>query len=62
MWKKIKELLGYALSVRKISNVLEYTNHIALNTFIKKRNIKNKKKVRQYIIFIIQLLAVVAKL
>jgi len=36
---KIKELLGYGLSVRKIVNVLGYTNHIALNTYIKKRNI-----------------------
>ena len=36
---KIKELLGYGLSVRKIANVLGYTNHIALNTYIKKRNI-----------------------
>lgn len=38
---KIKELLGYGLSVRKIANVLGYTNHIALNTYIKKRNIMN---------------------
>ena len=36
---KIKELLGYGLSVRKIANVLGYTNHIALNTYIRKRNI-----------------------
>ncbi len=36
---KIKELLGYGLSVRKIANVLGYTNHIALNTYIKKRKI-----------------------
>jgi len=42
--EKIKELLGYGLSIRKISNVLGYTNHIALNTFIKKRNLKNKEK------------------
>ncbi len=38
---KIKELLGYGLSVRKIAKVLGYTNHIALNTYIKKRNIMN---------------------
>lgn len=37
---KIKELLGYGLSVRKIAIVLGYTNHIALNTFIKKRKLK----------------------
>ncbi len=36
---KIKELLWYGLSVRKIAKVLGYTNHIALNTYIKKRNI-----------------------
>jgi hypothetical protein len=45
--EKIKELLGYGLSVRKISNVLGYTNHIALNTFINKRNLKNKEKISQ---------------
>jgi len=40
--EKIKELLDYGLSVRKISSVLEYTNHIALNTYINKRNLKKK--------------------
>ncbi|HCU06439.1 MAG TPA: hypothetical protein DIC42_02495 [Holosporales bacterium] len=35
----IKELLGYGLSKRKIANVLEYTNHISLTTYLKKRNI-----------------------
>jgi DNA invertase Pin-like site-specific DNA recombinase len=40
---KIKELLGYGLSVRKIANVLGYTNHIAINTYIKKRNLRNKE-------------------
>ncbi len=39
--EKIKELLGYGLSVRKIANVLGYTNHIAINTFINKRKLKN---------------------
>lgn len=39
---KIKELLGYGLSVRKISNFLGYTNHIALNTYINKRKLKHK--------------------
>lgn len=38
---KIKELLGYGLSVRKIANVLGYKSHISLNTYIKKRNIIN---------------------
>jgi DNA invertase Pin-like site-specific DNA recombinase len=40
--EKIKELLDYGLSVRKISSVLEYTNHIALNTYINKRKLKKK--------------------
>ena len=40
--EKIKELLEYGLSVRKISSVLEYTNHIALNTYINKRHLKEK--------------------
>jgi DNA invertase Pin-like site-specific DNA recombinase len=38
---KIKELLGYGLSVRKIAKVLGYSNHIALNTYINKRNIRD---------------------
>lgn len=40
--EKIKELLGYELSMRKIAKVLGYTNHIALNTYINKRNLKIK--------------------
>jgi DNA invertase Pin-like site-specific DNA recombinase len=40
--EKIKELLDYGLSVRKISSVLEYNNHIGLNTYINKRNLKKK--------------------
>jgi DNA invertase Pin-like site-specific DNA recombinase len=38
---KIKELLALGLSVRKIAIFLGYTNHIGLNTYIKKRDIKN---------------------
>lgn len=38
--ERIKELLGYGLSVRKIANVLDYSNHIGLNTYINKRSIK----------------------
>lgn len=38
---KIKELLSYGLSVRKIATALGYSNHIALNTYINKRNLKN---------------------
>ena len=37
--QKIKELLGYGLSVRKIARVLGYTSHIALNTYINKRGL-----------------------
>ena len=37
---KIKELLNLGLSVRKIANYLGYSNHIGLNEYIKKRNIK----------------------
>jgi len=40
---KIKELLGYGLSVRKIANFLGYTSHIALNTYIKKRKLRNNE-------------------
>lgn len=38
---KIKELLAFGLSVRKIATFLGYTNHIGLNTYINKRGIKN---------------------
>ena len=38
---KIKELLSMGLSVRKIATFLGYSNHIGLNVYIKKRNIKN---------------------
>lgn len=38
--EKIKELLGYGLSGRKIAKVLGYTSHIALNTYIKKRALR----------------------
>lgn len=39
---KIEELLGVGLSVRKISKLLGYTNHIGLNNYVKKRNIRQK--------------------
>ena len=42
---KIKELLNLGLSVRKIAIFLGYTNHIGLNTYIKKRGIKNAKTI-----------------
>lgn len=44
---RIKELLGYGLSVRKIAKVLGYVSHIALNTYINKRGLQvanNKPK------------------
>jgi DNA invertase Pin-like site-specific DNA recombinase len=40
----IKELLGYGLSVRKISKVLGYSSHIALNTYINKRGLQQSIK------------------
>ena len=37
---KIEELLAVGLSVRKIAKLLGYNNHIGLNNYIKKRNIR----------------------
>jgi DNA invertase Pin-like site-specific DNA recombinase len=37
---RIKELLKLGLSVRKITRLLGYTNHLSLNTYINKRNIR----------------------
>lgn len=37
---KIKELLALGLSVRKIANFFGYSNHIGLNTYISKRNLR----------------------
>ena len=39
---RIKELLGYGLSARKIANLLGLTNHIALNTYIRKRRLREQ--------------------
>ena len=39
---KIKELLALGLSIRKIAKYLGYSNHIGLNEYINKRNLKNK--------------------
>jgi DNA invertase Pin-like site-specific DNA recombinase len=41
---RIKELLGYGLSVRKIAKVLGYSSHIALNTYINKRGLHHSIK------------------
>ena len=37
---RIKELLALGLSVRKIANLLGFSNHIGLNTYVKKRNLR----------------------
>ena len=37
---KIEELLMVGLSVRKIAKLLGYNNHIGLNNYVKKRNIR----------------------
>ena len=46
---KIEELLVVGLSVRKISKLLGYNNHIGLNNYVKKRkikiNLKNEAKI-----------------
>jgi DNA invertase Pin-like site-specific DNA recombinase len=39
---KIEELLKVGLSVRKIAKVLGYNNHIGLNNYVKKRNIREE--------------------
>jgi len=39
---KIVELLAVGLSVRKIAKVLGYNNHIGLNNYVKKRNIREE--------------------
>lgn len=41
---KIEELLSVGLSVRKIAKLLGYSNHIGLNNYIKKRNIRKLVK------------------
>jgi DNA invertase Pin-like site-specific DNA recombinase len=42
--EKIKELLGYGLSARKIARVLGYTSHIALNTYVNKRGLRQSSE------------------
>jgi putative DNA-invertase from lambdoid prophage Rac len=39
---KIEELLSVGLSVRKIAKLLGYNNHIGLNNYVKKRNIRER--------------------
>lgn len=38
--ERIKELLSLGLSVRKISKLLGYTNHLSLNTYVNKRRLR----------------------
>ena len=38
--EKIKELVSYGLSASKIAKVLGYSNHLALNTYINKRELR----------------------
>jgi DNA invertase Pin-like site-specific DNA recombinase len=44
--EKIEELLAMGLSVRKIAKLLGYNNHIGLNNYVKKRNIREKLEQR----------------
>ena len=37
---RIQELLGLGLSVRKITKLLGYSNHIGLNTYVRTRKLK----------------------
>jgi len=46
---KIEELLKLGLSVRKIAKILGYNNHIGLNNYVKKRNIREKIEAEQKI-------------
>ncbi|MCB0035313.1 MAG: recombinase family protein [Anaerolineales bacterium] len=42
--ERIEELLALGLSVRKIADLLGYSNHVGLNTYVKKRNLRQKVK------------------
>jgi len=37
---RIKELLSLGLSVRKITKLLGYTNHLSLNIYVNKRHLR----------------------
>ena len=39
---RIEELLGLGLSVRKIAKLLGYSNHVGLNTYVKKRKLREE--------------------
>ncbi len=40
--ERIQELLDLGLSIRKIAKLLGYTNHLALNTYINKRKLREQ--------------------
>jgi putative DNA-invertase from lambdoid prophage Rac len=40
--ERIKEFLKLGLFVRKIAILLEYNNHLALNTYINKRKLRKE--------------------
>ncbi|KKB96213.1 hypothetical protein SZ25_00695 [Candidatus Arcanobacter lacustris] len=42
--EKIKELLSYGLSVRKIAIFMGYSNYLSLNKYLNKRKIKEEIK------------------
>ena len=42
--ERIKELLALGVSIRKMSRILGYSNHIGLNNYIKKRKIQDQVK------------------
>jgi hypothetical protein len=42
---RIEELLRLGLSARKIANLLGYSNHIGLTTYIKKRKIRESLQI-----------------
>ena len=44
--ERIEELLSLGLSVRKITKVLGYNNHVGLNTYVKKRKIRESLGLR----------------
>lgn len=41
--ERIKELLQLGLSVRKIAKLLGYSNHLALNTYVNKRKLREQQ-------------------
>ena len=41
--ERIQELLALGLSIRKIAKLLGYTNHLALNTYVNKRKLREER-------------------